>query len=452
MSRPMADFSKRSHLRRLIVAMVGALGFIAAAFAHGYEARDGAVLDQAETAFLVDIEQRGVQYFLDHTHPQTGLTRDRAPAMGTATYAPASIAASGFALTAWVIAADQGWMTREEAISRCLRTLAFAHDHVAHERGWFYHFVDFDDGKRVWNSEASTIDTALFMLGALTAREALKDPEITGWVDALYQRIDWQWAMNGGSTLSHGWTPEGGFLQSRWDSYSEHMALYLLGLGAPTNPLPKESWHAWQRPKTHYAGFEFIACPPLFTHQYSHAWFFFRDRSDDYADYWQNSVAATLAQREWCAAQSHLFPSWSHSLWGVTASDSERGYRAWGAPQGPHDPKLDGTLVPCAPGGSLPFAPRECIEVLSHMRQVELEGLWGRYGFADAFNLETGWVAPDVIAIDVGITVIMSNNLRVGSVWAAFMKAPEAQRGMAAAGFRMRGDVPKMNAGAVAAD
>ncbi|WP_404425193.1 glucoamylase family protein [Nibricoccus sp. IMCC34717] len=424
------------------------LTLLAGLHAHGYEARDGIQLEEPEKALLVELEQRGLQYFIDHTHPHTGLTRDRAPALGTASYAPASIAASGFALTAWVIAEDQGWMTHEEAVARVKRTLTFARDQVAHEHGWFYHFVDMEDGKRVWNCEASTIDTALFLLGALTAREALEDAEINALVDTLYRRVDWQWALNGGTLLTHGWTPEHGFLRSRWDSYSEHMGLYLLGLGAPQQPLPPESWHAWNRPKSHYAGFDFIACPPLFTHQYSHAWFFFRDRSDDYADYWQNSVAATLAQREWCAAQSHLFPSWSRTLWGVTASDSERGYRAWGAPQGPHDPKLDGTLVPCAPGGSLPFAPRECLEALAAMRQLEVDGLWGRYGFADAFNLETGWVAPDVIGIDVGITLVMANNLRSGAVWAAFMKSPEAQRGMAAAGFRMRGDLPKVDGAA----
>jgi hypothetical protein len=172
----------------------------------------------------------------------------------------------------------------------------------------------------------------------------------------------------------------------------------------------------------------------LFTHQYSHAWFDFRHQHDGYADYWQNSVNATLAHREWCADQGSRFPHWSHELWGVTASDGPRGYMAWGGPTGGTD-QIDGTVVPCAPGGSLPFAPRECLAALRQMREVGGDRVWRRYGFVDAFNPETGWCSSVVIGIDVGITMVMAENLRTGSVWKNFMRAPEVQRGFALAGF-----------------
>lgn len=215
--------------------------------------------------------------------------------------------------------------------------------------------------------------------------------------------------------------------------------MYLLGIGAPKQALPPESWQAWRRePLVRFSGRSFIQCSPLFIHQYAHAWFDFRGRRDAFADYWQNSVDATLAQRSWCAAQKSRFPHWSSNLWGLTASDGARGYMDWGTP-GPAKDESDGTLVPCAPAGSLPFAPRECLTALRQMREIGGAAVWGRYGFADAFNPETGWVDSDVIGIDQGITLVMAENLRSGLVWRIFMLAPEVQRGMNLAGFSPMG-------------
>jgi len=394
-----------------------------------------AALAPDEAVFIEQLERRALLYFIDHTDAATGLTRDRAPADGGPSRAYASVAASGFALSAWCIAAENGWLDHEDARARCLRTLRFFAGTVEHARGWFYHFVRPEDGTRAWKSEASTIDTTLFLQGALTAREFFGDREITALVDAIYARIDWNWALDGGSTLSHGWRPETGFIKYRWDHYAEMLGLYLLGIGAPAGPLPPSAWDAWSRDSvTEYAGRSFIQCPPLFTHQFSHAWFSFRNLRDGYADYWRNSVDATLAQRQWCADQSGRFPEWSLRLWGLTASDSITGYVSWGGPEkGPG--RADGTVVPCAPAGSLPFAPEECLTTLRHMRSLGGERIWGRYGFADAFNPHTGWVASDVIAIDQGITLLMAENLRSGFVWRQFMKAPEVRRGLQLAGF-----------------
>ncbi len=397
-------------------------------------------LTAAHTRLLDEVQRRAVLYFIDHADATTGLTRDRAPANGTRSTSASSVAATGFALTAWCIADSRGWIAPGEAARRVQRTLRFVAEQHAHERGWLYHFVDAHTGARAWQSEASTIDTALFLQGAVFAREYLRDPETTALVNRIYSRIDWRWALNGGSTLSHGWKPETGFIPHRWDSYSEHMGLYLLGIGAPREGLPAESWHAWSRRSTaQHDGRTFIQCGPLFTHQYAHGWFDFRGRRDDYADYWQNSIDATLAQRAWSAHQSGRFAHWSKDVWGLTASDGPRGYMAWGTPG--HEPdQSDGTLVPCAPGGSLPFAPRECLTALARMRELGGPQVWGRYGFADAFNPQTGWASPDVIGIDVGITLVMAENLRSGLVWRSFMRAPEAQRGMQLAGFESTND------------
>ncbi len=390
---------------------------------------------QNDEVFLDQIEQRAFRYFCDHTDPATGLTRDRAPFDGAPSAAPASIAASGFALTAWCIGLDRGWLDRKTAMERVLAVLRFADRTLARQRGWIYHYVDIHTGARVWQSEVSTIDTALFLQGAILAREYLGSAEVSRLVNRLYARIDWTWALNGGRTFSHGWRPETGFLTARWDSYSELLGLYLLGIGAPAHALPPESWNAWRRePIAVFGARTYVSSPSLFTHQYPHAWFDFRGRHDRYIDYWQNSVDATLAQREWSASLTHRFRFWSSDLWGLTASDSARGYVNWGGPQGPIE-WLDGTLVPSAPAGSMPFAPKECLNALRRMLAVGGARVWGRYGFADAFNPETGWVSPDVIAIDLGITLAMVENLRSGFCWKYFMRAPETQRAFALAGI-----------------
>jgi hypothetical protein len=389
-----------------------------------------------DSSFLDEIEQRAIGYFSEHTDPETGLTRDRAPADGSPSLAPASIAASGFALTAWCIAADRGWLDRQEATQRTLALLRFVDRSVDQERGWIYHFVDIHTGARVWRSEASTIDTALFLQGMLLAREYLDNSEVSALANRIYKRVDWIWALNGGPTLSHGWTPEAGFLADRWDSYSELMGMYLLGIGSPVNSLPANSWGAWRRAPVEIHGTRtFVSSPALFTHQYSHAWFDFRGQHDQFLDYWENSVDATLAQRDWCASLSDKFSRWSGGLWGLTASDSARGYVDWGGPEESSD-QLDGTVVPCAPGGSLPFAPKECLQDLREMLEVGGTRVWGRYGFADAFNPQNGWVSPDVIAIDLGITLAMAENLRSGFCWKYFMRAPEVRRAFALAGFK----------------
>lgn len=396
-------------------------------------------LSNSEERFVDELQRHAFLYFEEQTDSVSGLTRDRARADGTPGKSPASIAATGFALTAWCIADQRGWLPEGEARRRTIRTLNFIATQVAHEHGWIYHFIDVKTGQRVWRCEASTIDTALFLQGALGAREYLNDPEVNALIARIYGRIDWRWALNDGATLSHGWLPESGFIEHRWDSYAEMLGLYLLGIGASDRPLPSASWKAWERgPVVSYAGRTFIQCPPLFTHQYTHAWFDFRGLKDGGFDYWQNSVDATLAQREWCASRSTDFPQWSREMWGVTASDTPKGYLAQGGPTAADD-HVDGTLAPCAPGGSLPFAPRECLDALLKMRSAGGADVWGRYGFADAFNPQTGWVSPDVIGIDVGITLVMAENLRSGSVWRNFMQAPEVQRGLKLAGFAPAG-------------
>jgi hypothetical protein len=387
---------------------------------------------------LEEVQRASFRFFDEQTHPVTGLVRDRARADGSPSEGKASIAASGFALSGWVIAVERGWVERPAALARVRRMLEFLADGAPRRHGFYYHFMEPATGARAWECEVSTIDTALFLAGALVAREYFQDPAITALVGRIYGAVEWPWFLNGGDTLALSWRDETGFSRYRWNKYSEHLVMSLLGMGSPAHPLPPGYWGRWsRRPLLTYAGRNFLEGGPLFIHQFSHAYVDFRERRDAFADYFRNSVLATLAQRQMCLDLQSEFPSWGAKLWGVTASDTARGYRAWGGPPRTRDGgALDGTIVPCAAAGSLPFTPRESLEVLHHLRGTYGDRIWRRYGFADAFNPETSWVGPDVIGIDVGITLVQAENLRTGLIQRHFMQAAEIRRALEFAGFR----------------
>jgi len=408
-------------------------------------ARPSAVLSPEDDAVLDELQQSAFRYFVEQADPKTGLVRDRAHADATPSAGKASIAASGFALSAWAVATQRGWTDRETALSHVRRALRFLADKAPRRHGFFYHFMEMDTGDRAWKCELSPIDTGLFFAGAIVAREYFSDAETTELVNRLFHDVDWEWFLNGGATLAMGWHDEHGFSRYRWDKYAEDMMLGFLGMGALERPLPVGYWDAWSRtPVDTYAGYHFIEGPQLFIHQFTHAHVDFRDLRDAYADYYHNSVLATLAQRQFCVDLRGEFPAWGMRLWGITASDSASGYKAWGGPpRTTEDNALDGTIVPCAAAGSVAFVPAEAMETLRYMRTAYGDRIWSRYGFVDAFNPGTGWVNRDVIGIDLGITLLQAENARSGFVWAVFMQAPEVQRALVRAGFvSQRKDLP----------
>jgi hypothetical protein len=411
---------------------------VPAAAAQAPEATPSRPLAPRDDLLLEEISKASAQFFFEQSHPETGLTKDRSSAEGNDSRDVASIAATGFSLTALCIAHKRGWFDAEKALEQVRATLRFAWNKIPHEHGFFFHFLNMRTGERVLASEVSSIDTAIFLCGALTCRAYFDDDEIRDLATKLYQRVDFAWLLHGQKLASQGWTPEHQFLGSSWDTYSELMMLYLLGMGSPTHALPSEAWDNWGRPIFDFFGVRFIgAYAPLFAHQYSHAWFDFRGKRDKFANYFTNSILATRVHKQWCLSLAHDFPDYGEDLWGITASDSPRGYTIWGGP--PPMGHVDGSVVPCAAGGSLPFLPQETIRVLRTVREKFGEKAWRKYGFVDAFNPLTNWYDPDVIGIDVGITLLMAENVRTGFVWEQFMKNEEVQRGMKIAGFHDEG-------------
>jgi hypothetical protein len=384
--------------------------------------------------FLDEIERAIFLYFWEQASSSTGQVKDRAFAVGNDSRAVSSIAATGFGLTALCIADQRGYMGSASVVARVQATLSFLVNQMPNQNGFFYHFVDMNTGQRINSSEVSSIDTAILLCGVLTCRQHFQDQQIVDLATEIYQRIIWPWMLNGGSTFSMGWTPETGFLPTRWDTYSELMMLYLLAIGATANPVPASAWHAFARPLLTYQGLTYITNTgaPLFIHQYSHAWFDFRNKQDAYANYFNNSITATEAHKLFCLSLAGQFSDYSNKLWGITASDSVNGYVAWGGP--PAMGPIDGSVVPCGAGGSIPFLSSDCIAVLRNI-QSAFPKAWQRYSFVDAFNPLTGWYDTDVLGIDLGIMMLMAENQRTGFVWNTFMKNPEAVAAMTAVGF-----------------
>jgi hypothetical protein len=263
-----------------------------------------------------------------------------------------------------------------------------------------------------------------------------EDPEIPRLAKEIFERVDFQWMLDGDPLLlSHGWTRGKGFLKYKWDLYSEASLLYLLAIGSPTHSISGQSWYAWQRPYYSYDSYGFISGGPLFTHQYSHAWVDFRNRRDrGFIDFYRNSVNATRANRAYCVNLNDDLPNtFGPQIWGITASDGPKGYRIY-AEIKDFEP-VDGTVAPSAAGGSLMFTPDISIPALRDIRDKYGDKVFQRYGFVDAYNPSLQWIDTDVVGIDVGVTLLSAENLLTGDVWRWFMSTDAISRGMNRAGF-----------------
>ena len=426
--------------RRSFVKMAAAAGVGLAAgrgFSFAPKHNDDALLD--------DLAQRCFNYFADAVHPETGICKDLihgdpGDSAKKQDDDRGSTGVTGFALAAMCIGADRGWIARvkaKEHIRHALKT--YTNGTAVAEHGWFYHFNDVRTGARWKDVEMSTSDSIWLLASALTARQYFhEDHEIADLATLLYSRYDFPWMTNGdGKLLSHGWRPEG-FIALRYEKYCQLAAMYLLGIGSPTHPLPPDAWYAWGRDPNSYASYNYIGTSLLWTYQYPFAWFDFRGKREtrgDRTDWWANCETATRAHREWCYTEmAKLFPeSYTKDIWGITSSSSPKGYKAWGGP--PKHSQPDGSVIPCAAGGSLMITPDICIPAIHAMKDKFGDKIWGKYGLADAYNPTTGWVSPDTLGLDVGMTLLAAENLKTGNLWSWFMANPEPQKAMKLAGI-----------------
>ena len=422
-----------------------------------FETTDDNLLDRLQRAAF--------DYFPQTTNPANGLVADNSRANS-----PVSIAVVGFALSSYPVAVERGWLARPEAVQRSLAALRFFRDsdqsggpESTGYKGFYYHFLDFHTGARVWRSELSMIDTALLIAGALTASmyfdsNTAEEIELRKIVEVLFRRIDWRWAQDSGETLRQGWKPECGFLHYGWEGYNEAIVLYVLALGSPTYPLEGHCYHAWTATYQweNVYGYDFLYGGPLFVHQFSHGWIDFRGIKDPFmrekrCDYFENSRRATLVQREYAQRNPNEFAGYDEHCWGLTACDGPSdelpdmaeeprrlfGYAARGVPYGPDD----GTIAGWAPLASLPFTPDVALDAVRHMH-LRYPEMLPESRYASSFNPglasvdHRAWVSPGNFGLDQGIVVMMIENHRTGLIWRLMRDCPHIRAGLRKAGFR----------------
>ena len=420
-------------------------------------------------AELENLQRQTFDYFMYETNPDNGLVIDK-----DAENWPASIAATGLALACYPVSVERGFMTRAAAVERTLVTLRFfwnspqgAELDATGYKGFYYHFLDMQTGRRAWKCELSTVDSAFLLAGALTAgiyfdADTADESEIRTLADALYRRADWQWAQNQGATVTHGWKPESGFLTYRWEGYDEALLLYILGLGSPTHPLPEGSYAAWASTYKweHCYGQDYLYAGPLFIHQLSHIWIDFRGIQDAFMrdkgiDYFENSRRATYVQQQYAINNPLKFKDYGSHCWGISASEGPGpgtlelngiewplfDYEGRGVPYGPDD----GTLAPWALAASLPFAPEIVLTALNYcIHQAKLTQ-FNSYGFKASFNPshpgEPGnpygwWVSPWHFGLNQGPIILMIENYRSGLLWKLMRNSPYIVKGLLRAGFK----------------
>lgn len=385
---------------------------------------------------ITEIQRRAFQYFVEKSDVVTGLTQDRAENDGSGESQVASLAATGYALAAWPVGVERGWIDRAAAEERALRTLKFLQASLPEQNGFFYHFVNKSSGARAWNCEVSSLDSALLFCGALISGQYFGG-ETQRVADAVFERANWQWVLtNGGAqpdklVVSHGWTPESGFIGYDYGGYSEAVLVYLLGLGSSSHPLPPNTWKHVMRSVIRYGETEVIAGGPIFMHQMPHNFFALRDRRDGCGfDYWVSSTNATLVARAFCMDHMKQRRSYGPNFWSLNASDGPDGYQAYGALG-----MEDGTISPTGAIASIPFTPELSIEAATAIYRDFGQRLWGRYGFGNAYNVDRDWYGSQVIGIDLGMALLAIENHRSGLLWRLLESHDVTKRAYAAAGF-----------------
>jgi hypothetical protein len=416
----------------------------------------------SDEALLGRLQRGAFAYFSEYANANNGLIADTSRAGS-----PCSIAVVGFALSCYPIAVERGWLSRAAAAALTLKALQFFWDSPQSDqpdatgfKGFYYHFLDMQSGRRMWQCELSLIDTALLIAGMLISASYFdggqEESDIRELSDALYRRVDWRWAQNGKETVSQGWKPECGFLHYGWEGYNEATVVYVLGGGSPTHPLTASSFTGWTSTYQweNLLNHNVLYSGPLFTHLFSHAWIDYRGIRDSFmrekcSDYFENTRQTIALHREYCARNPHGYRGYDRNLWGITAGDGPGdqelqqsgkarrffGYMSRGAPYGPDD----GTLAPWAMLATVAFGAEAALLGTRHLlRSYPQVCTSGR--FSSGFNPTLthngkAWMSEGYYGLDQGLLVMMIENYRTGLIWQLTRANTAIRAGLASAGF-----------------
>lgn len=385
---------------------------------------------------VVEYEMKGCfDFFWEQANTNTaskgyGLIRDRYPG----SQGIASIASVGFGLTAYLIGIEKNYVSYDDVYDRVNRTLDTLLT-MDREEGFYYHWINMDDGERAWSSEVSSIDTAILMMGVISVGEYFGG-EIQAKAQEIYNSVNWPWFIDESKDMFYmAYRPSEGF-SGHWDFYAEQLILYVLAAGSETYPVDETPYYTFIRHLGRFQnGEKFIHSwfGSIFTYQFSHAWIDFRDYVDKKGVNWfDNSVEASLAHYNYAVFMDDKQATLGPLAWGLTACEGPDGYNGlYGAPPSGYDNNshfVDDTIPPAGAIGSIIFLPEEAKQAM--INYYSYEELKGNYGFREAYNLSRDWFADDVIGISKGISILMLANLENDLVYQIMMKNKTIQQGL----------------------
>lgn len=451
----------------------------------------------SDAMFLDQVQHGAFQFLWNACDPRTGMVVDRS------SVTKVSVAGVGFQLSAIPIGVERGWITRAQAQERALLILRMLEANKTNRKaGLFYHYVDGADAgvsAEGYEVVVSTIDSAILFAGVLTASSYFGG-EVAEIGDRLFEAADWNFFLSAAEEpkpfergwISLGWKPAdkknptgpGSLLPFYWvDAGDEQRLVTFLAACAPRDEhrVHPNVYYRLRRMMGEHADigpmFFFPWSGALFTSFFAHCWIDYAAAGPDdpksrgienrpAIDWWENARRAVALHRSKRAQSPHAHIRADEHLWGMTAMDARDGYRVPGLfpkrinvrgwardfdyPDAtPKDDHGDGTIAPYGPGCSIMFEPTASVAALRHFASLtRADGsplVWrdpatGGYGFFDSFNLGTGWVAPEHVAIDQGPLILAIENARTGRVWRWFGQHRWVQAGAERLGTRTARD------------
>jgi hypothetical protein len=398
---------------------------------------------------LVDLVQRQTfKYFWDFGHPVSGMARERSNRSYDYGDEVVTTGGTGFGIMAIIVAAEHGWITREQAAARINKIVNFLWKSDMYH-GAFPHWLNGETGHTIRfgikDDGADIVETSFLYEGLICARQYFtKDTpderNVRNKILWMWEGVEWSWFTQNQNVLYWHWSPNNGWsMNHQIHGWNECLVTYVLAASSPRYAIDKavyeQGWAVgkeFKNGKSYYKttlplGPE-LGGPLFFTH-YSFMGLDPHGLKDQYADYWQQNQAHTRINYDYCVANPKLQKGYGPNCWGLTASDSWQGYAA-------HSPTEDlGVISPTAALSAYPYAPAESLLAMKHFYNDLGDKIWGQYGFVDGFSEQHDWVAKSYLAIDQGPIVVMMENQRSGLLWKLFMSSPDVQKGLKKLGF-----------------
>ena len=404
----------------------------------------------SDSALLDLVQKQTFKYFWDFGHPVCGMALERNNGDNNVV----TSGGSGFGIMAMIVAANRGFITRTDAVTRLNTITNFLTTKCTRWHGAFSHWINGNTGATVAfgnNNGADIVETSYLLQGLLTARQYfnsntdVNEVKLRDSINSIWNTVDWSWFTQNSTQKSIYWQYNPSYTATAdiWSipvaGWNEALITYVLAASSTTHAITKDVYDkGWAnsgaiKNGTSYYG---IVLPlgqsyggPLFFAHYSFLGINPTGLSDAYANYQTQNTAHTQINYNYCMANPKAYYGYSSACWGLTASDISGSYTA-------SSPTNDQSYIaPTAAISSMPYTPTQSMNALRFFYYKLGNKVWGNYGFVDAFSLNNLWFASSYLAIDQGPQIVMIENYRTGLLWNLFVSCPEIKTGMKSLGF-----------------